>query len=566
MTPPHAPVSAAQSVLPVVLAACAVLSAYAVRPALAAAPKAPNATNATNQVRLDSTVRYLQDVQNLDGGFGGEPGGESDPDFSAWVALALAAAGINPRDQSRPGGTDAYTYLAEHAGELELTTDFERALLVVDASGTSPEDFGGVHLVQQILARQLTGSPEEGAFVHEAGGRTPGVNDTIFAILALSPVPEPAVQSAIKHAVSWLIGEQNPDDGGWPAVCPRTVASCSEQAEVDMTGAAIQALNAAGLHGSESQQRAIAFLHEAQNPDGGFPEFPGNGEESNVASTAWAVQAIWAAGGNPETWIKSSGREPLDYMESLQHEDGSIQWKASSDSNPVWMTAYAAPAFAGDPWPIPAPPYVEPPSSGSAGGGTGSTPPSPGSAEPGQGGESSQPGSGVIAGGGGDGAPLFSRPQPQSKGRTPGGVRSLTSTHEKRTAKHHRDPGLRRKTTAPNTKHRRNPGPHREARAPTTTPASKPNANHSGRGHGTASVGTGSGGPQAGEPEVRGVLIGAPSGTHNKDALERGAPGLHSAGAGGNQTPWLAIGIGGAITLLALAGSQLERRRPELVL
>ena len=112
----------------------------------------------------------------------------------------------------------------------------------------------------------------------------------------------------------------------------------------------------------------------------------------------------------------------------------------------------------------------------------------------------------------------------------------------------------------------RNPGPHREARAPTTTPASKPNANHSGRGHGTASVGTGSGGPQAGEPEVRGVLIGAPSGTHNKDALERGAPGLHSAGAGGNQTPWLAIGIGGAITLLALAGSQLERRRPELVL
>lgn len=183
------------------------------------------------RARLDSTVRYLQDVQNLDGGFGGEPGGESNPDFSAWVALALAAAGINPRDQSRPGGTDVYTYLVEHAGELtkpnaecarsSCTTELERALLVVDASGTSPEDFGGVHLVQQLLARQLTGTHEAGAFVHEAGARTPGVNDTIFAILALSPVREPAVQSALEHAASWLIGEQNPENGGWSAVCPQ---------------------------------------------------------------------------------------------------------------------------------------------------------------------------------------------------------------------------------------------------------------------------------------------------------------------------------------------------------
>lgn len=309
-----------------------------------------------------------------------------------------------------------------------------------------------------------------------------------------------------------------------------------------MTGAAIQALNAAGIHGSASQQKAIAFLHEAQDPDGGFPEFPGHGEESNVASTAWAVQAIWAAGENPETSVKGSGHEPLDYMESLQHADGSIQWKASSDSNPVWMTAYAAPAFAGDPWPIPAPPYVEHPPSGPTGDRAGATPPSPGSAEPGQGGESSQPGSGVIAGGGGDGAPLFSRPQPQSKGRTPGGVRSLGTTHEQSTP-NRRDPRRRRKATFPTTQHRRNSDPRRNA---------------PGR--------TGSGGEGAGKPEVKGVLIGAPTAGQDKDVLEPGAPGLHSAGAGGNHTPWLAIGIGSAIALLALLGSQLERRRPQAVL
>jgi prenyltransferase beta subunit len=544
MTLARAYVTAARRLSPAVLAACVVFSVCSVCPALAAAP------NQTDQARLDRTVRYLQDVQNRDGGFGGEPGGESSPDFSAWVALALAAAGINPRDQSRPGGTDAYTYLAEHAGELTLTTDFERALLVVDASGTSPEDFGGVQLVQQILARQLTGTHEEGAFVQESGERTPGVNDTIFAILALSLIQEPAVQSAIKHAVTWLIGEQNPGDGGWPAVCPRTVASCSEQTEVDMTGAAIQALSAAGMQGSESEQKAIAFLHEAQDSDGGFSEFPGEGEESNVASTAWAVQAIWAAGGNPETWVKGSGREPLDYMESMQHEDGSIQWKASSDSNPVWMTAYVTPAYAGDPWPIPAPLYVQPPRSEYAGGETGSPPPLPGRAEPGQGGQSSPPGSGVIAGGGGEGAQLFSRPQPQSKGKAPGGVRSLSGKYEKRVTKHRRNPGRRRNTPVPTT----------------MTATSKPRVNHNGGGSGLASVGTGSGGGRAGEPEIKGVLIGTPAGTHQRDAVEPGAPGLHGAGAGGNQAPWLAIGIGGAAVLLAFAGTQLERRRRQVIL
>jgi hypothetical protein len=35
---------------------------------------------------------------------------------------------------------------------------------------------------------------------------------------------------------------------------------------------------------------------------------------------------------------------------------------------------------------------------------------------------------------------------------------------------------------------------------------------------------------------------------------------------GGSQTPWLAIAIGGLILLLILTGSQLERRRPQVIL
>ena len=64
--------------------------------------------------------------------------------------------------------------------------------------------------------------------------------------------------------------------------------------------------------------------------------------------------------------------------------------------------------------------------------------------------------------------------------------------------------------------------------------------------------------------EVHGVAIGVAS--SKLVALEAGAPGLHGAGAGGDETPWLAIAIAAAAGLLALVGSQLERRRPQAVL
>ncbi len=487
------------------------------RPAFAAAP------NVTNQARLDSTVRYLQDVQNTDGGFGGEPGGESDPDFSAWVALALAAAGINPQDQAQPGGVDVYTYLADHAGGLRLTTDFERALLVVDASGTSPHDFAGVDLVSQILGRQITGTSEEGAFVHQAGEATAGINDTVFAILALSPVGEPAVREAIQRAASWLEAEQN-QNGSWPALCPKTaVKACAEggpeAGEVDMTGAAIEALNAAGRHDTHSQEEAFRYLHEAQDPNGGFPEYPGE-SEPNVASTAWAVQAIWAAGQSPEAqWVGMAGSQPLSYMASMQQPDGHIRFKEKEESLGVWMTAYVAPAFAGQALPIFAVPRAIPPATTSVESSS-ATPVAQSTAEPGEGGESSQPGSGVIAGGGGNGAALFSRPQPQSKGNTRGGMRKLD--------------GMRKLGNT-----------HKQASG--RSEVKRVNEQRDRR---------------YGGPQVRGVPIGAPA----RDTLEPGAPGLHSAGAGGNRTPWLAFAVEGAIGLLLLAGSQLERRRPQAIL
>jgi prenyltransferase beta subunit len=514
--------------LTAVLAACALLTSWASDAALAAP------SNATNEKRLDSTVRFLQEAQNMDGGFGGNAGEPSDQDFSGWVALALAADGINPQDQAKPGGTDVYSYLSDHVAQalhkelcepVVCTTAFERELLVVDASGTSPRDFGGIDLVGELLVRKLP----DGSFPYVPKGAGE-VNDTVFAILGLSLVEEPAAQAALGPAAKWLITQQN-DDGGW------AWHDKGSPSEADLTGAAMEALIAAKIHNTETADAlsaALKFLHKAQDPDGGFRELLSE-QESNVASTAWATQGLWAVGENPETWTEASGREPLDYLESMQQPDGHIRYRESEESDGIWMTAYAAPAFAGQPLPIATVPRAVPP------------PIAP------------SRGTGVIAGGGGSGAPLFSRPQPQSQGETPGGVRLLSD-------KRRRDRSKRKHTAHKAAiKRRRNPAAPRRSPAPTTTTSTPgTTAQHDHPGAGTASGAAG--GRHANGEVVKGIAIGATGPVTTSGTLEPGAPGLRSAGSSDGQTPWLAIAIAAALLLAALLGAQLERRRAQVIL
>ena len=480
----------------------------------------------------------------MDGGFGGLPNTPSNSDFSAWVALALAAADINPKIQRQPGGTDLYSYLLANANELTYTTDFERVLMVVNAAGASPHDFSGVDLVAKILEREIQEPAVGGiAFPHEAGSQRAGMNDTIFAVLALVPIHEPAVQTIVQEATSWIEDEQNAN-GSWPSTCPKTVAGChpfgkEPAGNADMTAAAIEALNAAGHHDTPAQEKALQFLHEAQvSSEGGFAEQPGE-SEANTGSTCWVLQGIWAAGQNPETW-RLGGIDPLTYLERLQQPNGEIPWRRAGDEaekNAVWMTSYCGPALMGVPLPIPeAPP--EPPVL------------EPYEPETGNGGEDVQNGSGVDAGGGGEGAPLFSRPQRESKGHTPGGARVLASKASRKPIKHRRNPGSPREHPAPTLKQEAaKPPPLRreggaEGQAAKTTHLSLPP-------------------PAAKDAGDLREVTGIPIASFHADALEPGAPGLRGAGAK-PASPALAIAIAGLALLLVLSGSAVERHKPQM--
>jgi hypothetical protein len=516
---------------------------------------------------LDRLVAFLQRDQNPDGGFGGEAGSPSDPDFSAWVALALAAASVNPHDQKAIGGTDVYTYLAEHADKLESTTDFERELMVVDAAEYPPQPLGGVNLVEKVLQARI---PATGAFSHELGGSVPGMNDTIFAILALAPIKEPAIEAVVQAAAEWVIKEQD-TDGSWPSYCPKSVCGngVDPPGSTDMTGAGLEALNAAGMHDTEAQTKALEYLKDAQLPDGGWPQEIGTEKESNVGSTAWVCQGIWAAGGNPESWVSAGGVEPLGYMASLQQPDGHIQYMRSHDLNGVWMTAYAGPAFAGQSDPIPlaarAVPAEPPPAAEEVG--SAPTPTPTGVHKKGKN-SGFKRGEGISAGGGGNGAPLFSRPKGQSKGKTPGGARvvrrqkreATDHSHDRRGANQHQARGTER------VEPRRRPEADQEVAAVTPTLAG------GGRGGGGGDEGSGPGAKGAPLPvkgaatagsagngeEVSGTVIGSPEGTKGKLAF--GAPGLKSAGGEGSGLG-AAIAIGAAALLAAAVGVGWEQLR-----
>jgi hypothetical protein len=533
------------------------------------------------QPTLDRTVRFLQEDQNKDGGFGGEAGGPSDPDISAWVALALAAASVNPHDQKKPGGVDVYTYLAEHANKLKSTTDFERELMVVNTAEYPPQPLGGVDLVARLLESRLP----NGSFTHEAGGLNPGMNDTIFAILALAPIKEPTIEADVREAAEWVVAEQNAD-GSWPSWCPKSVCGRGgkdPQDSTDMTGAALEALNAAGMHDTEAQTLALEYLHEAQLPDGGWPQAIGE-PESNVGSTAWVVQGIWASGGNPETWIKD-GNEPLGYMASLQQPDGHIRYMRSHEMNGVWMTSYATPAFAGQALPIGLVPralsHEEPAEVGETEQPTeptgAKTTPLPTPTNSSGGGGGFQQGEGVIAGGGGDGAPLFSRPKPQSKGKTPGGARVVR--RQKLKAKDHSQD--RRGANVHQARGTERFEPLMARQTDQGAPSVSSTATTGGEGKRGSDGGGGDDGNGPGErgaplpverapreatatggEQVSGTVIGSPDGTKGKLAF--GAPGLKGAGGGASDGLGAAIAIGVATFLAAAIGAGWEQRHGRL--
>lgn len=283
------------------------------RPAAAGSPAARGAA-------------YLRRAQNRDGGFGGSPGQSSSQLVTGWSALGLATAGLNPLDVKRRNGRTAIDYLRSNSRGFGDVGAIQRTVLVLGAAGVSPRRFGGADLLAKLRRAQAAD-----------GSWKSNVAWTAFGLLALRAARESVTSARVRKAADYLERSQAPG-GGWGFVP-------SSPADIDDTGAVLQALAAAGRRNTAAVRDGVAYLRAAQAPDGGWGQL--EGRTSNAQSTSWAVQGLVAARA-----LGSLSQNPLAYLRTLQHRDGRFSYSATSDQTPVWVTAQALAALQRKPFPL----------------------------------------------------------------------------------------------------------------------------------------------------------------------------------------------------------------------
>ncbi|MEA2190334.1 MAG: energy-coupling factor transport system substrate-specific component, partial [Solirubrobacteraceae bacterium] len=281
-----------------------------------------------NQARA---VTYLDRAQNADGGFGSERGRGSDPLYTSWAVMGIAATGRDPRGVRR-NGRSGVDYIVRNISRVRGIGDLERVILALRAGRRSPRSVGGRNLVTELVRKRRRNGSFAGL-----------VNQTAFAILALRAAGRPRSDRVIRAAAGWLAGQHN-RDGGF------NFAGRGGTSGTDDTAAALQGLVAAGKRNTTTVRRAATFLAARQNADGGMPLSIGG--RSNAQSTAWAIQGLVAAHRDPNRARRGGARSPLAYLRSLQSSSGAVRYSRTSTQTAVWVTAQALTGLARKPFPI----------------------------------------------------------------------------------------------------------------------------------------------------------------------------------------------------------------------
>ena len=263
---------------------------------------------------IPGAVAYLQANQQADGGITGFSG-TSDADTTARAVLGLAANGLAVDALRSADGLSPLDYL--QAQSVSYTHDENgllypgRAGLLLAAlavGGGVPAQPGNLPLLTELEAsfHWSTGEYSTAA----SGGYSSGAASDLsqaWALLGLSLASQPVPV----EAAGYLLGTQAPD-GSWGSMDP------------DTTALAVIALLASG-HTQPTDPavtNALIFFHRTQLANGGWR--PGwDTDPLNADSTAWILQALYAAGEDLSTWAATEG-DPLSALAGLQKPDGSI--------------------------------------------------------------------------------------------------------------------------------------------------------------------------------------------------------------------------------------------------
>lgn len=280
-------------------------------------------------------IDWLETLQQADGGYGG-----AGP--SAEVLMAAGANGMTGatwQNYTATASLGSYIFKTGPAysrnGAVAAAASGKLALALAAGGGVWP---GGVKPMAYY------------SDTIQAYNANPGVN--AWAILGTAALSQPVRAEAVQTLKATIR-----PNGGWEWMNGFGTDSNS-------TALAVQALIAAGEPVNTTEViSGLIYLKSSQNiTDAGFAYNPAGGwpgaEDSDVSSTAYAIQAIIAAGQNANgtAWAIANGTTPITYLLSLQQPDGSF---SNGKDNVEVSTRQAIPALLGRPLPIAVRPVEE---------------------------------------------------------------------------------------------------------------------------------------------------------------------------------------------------------------
>lgn len=287
---------------------------------------------------VQPALTWLRSQQQSDGGYLGFSG-TSDPGTTTDVALAFAAADVDPGSVSHGGpslidylGTQAQAYAGTLGGAAKLT-------IAVVAGGQDPRDFAGQNLVHDILAHY---DPSTGLF-------DPQLYVHAYAMLALSSAGQTVPAASIK-----ALETHQASDGGWAFTGEATAG----KDDSNTTAVAIEALVASGDGSSPAIARAMDYLNTLKTTDNlfAYQPTPGTPLVGDANSTALVIQALLATGKAADSSDVTASKKALDGMTNAG--SGAFFYRQDAKDDNLLATAQAIPALDGKAlpvWPVRAP-------------------------------------------------------------------------------------------------------------------------------------------------------------------------------------------------------------------
>jgi hypothetical protein len=259
---------------------------------------------------------------------------------SAWVVMAIAAAGEDPDDWKDGSNPSIVDYLEANAASASEANAYSKMIMAAAAAGQDPTDFGGRDFVALLEAEHNN---------NQIGDDTL-LNDDFWGVLALIAAGgDPATSDAIQDSVAFILANQSATDGGWSW-------GVGQDSDVDDTAAAIMALIAAGQSASSTAiSNGLEYIAGMQMDNGGFESWGSTNADTNTRG----ISAIAAASQDPTSvdWESGPGNDPVDNLLTFQQDsgadEGAFYWQNGTQGmSPAGTTAAAIIALVGGYFPV----------------------------------------------------------------------------------------------------------------------------------------------------------------------------------------------------------------------